>query len=243
MVVRGSDDAVSGALRAAYRPYVLEEDRPRTANYSLFLSNDPATFHRLYRGDCLVLASPDPERVVAALVRHLGAHRVPPDGLVPVQALALIHWGHATLAPTLLEDDLRALGRRLDRCGIQLLDTHAVLVDIDQGEIVVGEGLGVDHGALASVVGMAPRPRRNDPPVPDGRYPIRRWMFMDFWQSPGAYSRATATRRAALVIRGGPMTAGEQVLDRLARLFETVAAEGIDPANREEVMALLRSST
>lgn len=226
-------------MQRALARYVIADDHER-ANYSLRLSDDRRTFHVLYRGSCVAVASPDPQRIVTALVRHLDAHAGTPDGLVGVQAVALLRDDRAMLVPTLLEDDLRALSRQLGREGIQILDTHTVFVDLSAGEVVVTSDLEVDDGALADVVSLAPPSRRSDPPVRDGRYPLARWLLMELWQRPGRYSRATATRRAALVLRGGPRAAGHQPLDRLAELFETVPADGIAPKSRREILSLAR---
>lgn len=237
--MRGSTEALNDALRAAFATHVVADDRTG-ANYSLRLSDDPKVFHVLYRGACVVTASPDPARVVAALVRHLDAHGPTPARLVPVQAVAVIREGRATLLPTLLEDDLRTQSRQLDRAGAQILDTHTVLLDLETREVVVRPRLTLDRSALDRGVALAPAPRRPDPPVADGRYPIQRWLLMELWQRPGLYSRATATRRAALVVRGGVPGAGLDLFDRLARLFDVVEAEGIDPGSRQEILAALR---
>lgn len=239
MAARGNTEALGSALREAFATHIVD-DRRALANYSLRLSDDPKVFHTLYRGACVVMTSPDPARVVAALVRHLDAHGPTPARLVPVQAVAVIRDGRATLLPTLLEDDLRTQSRQLDRAGAQILDTHTVLLDLEAREVVVQPRLAVDRSALEQAVELAPAPRRPDPPVPDGRYPIERWLLMELWQPPGPYSRATATRRAALVVRGGVPVAGLDLLDRLADVFKVVEAEGIDPGSRQEILTALR---
>lgn len=160
--------------------------------------------------------------------------------MVQVQALALLREGQITLVPTLLEDDLRSASRALSDDGIQLLDAFAVNVDIDTAEVVVGPGLDVDPAGLADVLAIAGAPRRTDLPVPAGRYPIRRWAMMELWGAPGPYSRATATRRAALLLRGGPDAAGPGTVGRLATLFERVPVTGIDPAGRHDALAVAR---
>ncbi len=239
MVVRGHSAGLTAALRAAFATYVVDDQRS-IANYSLRLSDDPTVFHALYQGSCLVVASPDAGRVVAALVRHIEAHAPTPAGLVPVQGIAIVTSGRATIVPTLIEDNLRDLARQLSADGSQVLDTHTVHLDLEAREVVVAPQLDLDRRALAEAVGLAPPPRRADLPVPDGRYPIDRWLLMELWDPPGLYSRATATRRAALVVRGGPLSAGPDTLERLAHLFEAVSAEGIDPRSRRETLELLR---
>ncbi len=188
----------------------------------------------------MVATSPDATRVVTALARYVSGHAAPPPGLVPVQAVAVVKNGRATLVPTLLDEHLQALSRQLDRRGQRVLDVQTLHLDLERHEVVVGMLADIDGNALAAAASLAPSPRRADPPVPDGRYPIERWMLMEFWDRPGPYSRGTATRRAALVVRGGPRTAGPRALDRLAELFTTVPAEGIDPQSRREVLDLLR---
>lgn len=241
-MLRGATEAERRGLLAAFAPYVIDEHATRPANYSLRLSHDPKVFHTLHRGSCLVVGSPDTRRVLAALVRHVEAHAPTVDGTVAVQALAVVEAGGVTLVPTLVQDDLRALGRRLQRAGATLLDAPYVRLDLDAREVVVAPNLDVDHGALAELGLAAPPARRADPPAADGRYPVRRWLFMDYWQPPGPYSRATATRRAALLVRGGPAGAGADVLRRFGDLFADVAAEGIDPSSTQETLGLLAAA-
>lgn len=238
--MRGSNDIESDHLRTAFDKYVISEHTSRPVNYSVRLSRDARTFHTLHRGSCMVLGSPDPQRILGALVRHVEAHAPASDGTVAMQALAVLDGGGVTLVPTLLEEDLRSVERRLTEEGVALLDAPFVSVDLQAGELVVEPWSDVDHAALDELAALAPTPRRLDPPIPEGRYPLRRWLFMDYWQAPGPYSRATATRRAALLVRGGPGAAGPDVLQRLAALFESVEAAGIDPASRDETLSLFR---
>ena len=196
----------------------------------------------LYRGGCPAVVSPDPERVITGLLRHVDAHAPTPPGLLAVQAVALVREGRVLLVPTLIEDDLRDHNRQLGLDGIQLLDSHTIYLDPERGELVVQTSLDVDRSALEAAIADAPAARRLDPPVPDGRYPIEHWLMMDLWHEPAAFSRVTATRRAALVLRGGLGKAGEGTLGRLAALFSSVPATGIDPQGRDEILALARES-
>jgi hypothetical protein len=235
-----SDEQLGQAMREAFTA-LLVEDRPSAANFSLRLSDDPSSFHALYRNRCLLVASPDARRVVVALLRHLDDHLAPPAPPVfPVQALALVRHGAAMLVPTLLEEDLRASARNLAQDGIQLLDAYSVNVDIDTAEVVVGSGVGVDSAAVDRVVALGGVPRRSDPPVPAGRYPISRWVMVELWSDPGPYSRATAVRRASLLLRGGPAAAGPETFSRLADLFADVPAVGVAPSGRREVLDIAR---
>lgn len=242
-MLRAGADAERDLLRRAFATYVVADDEARDANYSLRLSPDTDQFHRLYRGSCLVTASPDPRRVVAALVRNVQAHAPAPPGLLAIKTILLVRAGQATFVPTLLEDHVRILGRRLGEQDIQQVDTHTALLDLDAREVVVERQLLLDDAALDDLVAAFPSGRRTDAPVPDGRYPLVRWLMMELWDQPGRYSRATATRRAALMIGGGPLAAGFGVLDRLATCFSTVVAEGIDPKSRTETLDLIRGAS
>jgi hypothetical protein len=140
--------------------------------------------------------------------------------------------------PTFIEDDLRELTRRLAQRGVGILDNHTVHLDIERRELVVRTSLDIDVDAIRSLVDLAPARRRADPAVPDGRYPLERWLMMELWDPPGTYSRPTATRRASLVLRDGLEGAGPDMLVRLAGLFSAVRAEGIDPGSRAEILGL-----
>lgn len=233
------DESLGGALREAFASRIVE-DGERPANYSMRLSDDPSRFHVLLRNSCLVVASPDARRVVLALLRHLADHAGAPEHTLAVQALALVRDGRATLVPTLLEDDLRSSSRALADAGIQLLDSVSVHVDVDAAEVVVGAGLDVHDAGIAKVLDLAGAPRRTDPPVPAGRYPIKQWAMMELWSEPGAYSRATATRRAALLLRGGPEAGGPGTMAGLAALFARVPAVGINPSERIDALDVAR---
>lgn len=226
-------------MRQALARYVIDVE-PRSANYSLRFSDDPNVFHVLYRGSCVATASPDPLRVVQALIRCLDAHAGAPAPLVPVQGIALVRGREAMIVPTLLEDNLRGLARKLSAKGIGQIDTQTVFLDLERREVVIEPVLDIDRAGVDRLVGLAPIARRVDATVEDGRYRLARWLFMEFWDPVGRYTRATATRRAALVVRGGPAAIGDGLLDRLAHLFDSVEAEGIDPHGRSDVIRLLR---
>lgn len=242
--MRGNSPELTSALRDAFAAHVVDlaGDTVRRANYSLRLSDDRKVFHTLYRGEVVVVASPDPRRLLTALVRHLDAHAGPPPGLLPVQALALVRRGRATLFP-MWTDRVRSFDRRLERDDIRLLDTVDVHLDPDAVEVVVQPRLRVDPAALERAGRLAPPPRRPDLPVPDGRYPLKGWHFSAVFHPAGPYSRATAARRAARDVTGGPGRIGAAGVARLAAMFGQVEATGINPQQRDDILAALRAVT
>lgn len=239
-MVRAHTEELTDAIRRALSRHVVDDAEAESANFSLRLSDNPKVFHTLYRGACVVVASPDPRRVLTALIRNLEAYTTNPPGLVGVQARVLVRDGMATLVPTLINDDLRALNRRMANKGIRQLDAETALLDLERREVVVTSILDVDRAPLDAALADVPQPRRADPPLENGRYPLARWAFMEFWEPLGPYTRPTAARRAALVLRDGPRAINGDLLAGLAALFETVEAEGIDPQSTADVVSLLR---
>ena len=226
--------------------YVVDDPDARP-NFSLRIADSSRDLHLLYRGNCLEVRTPDPRRAVSALLTHLDAHRSGPPGTIRVHGSVIVRDGRAMLIPRLLGEELPRSARQLREAGVRVLDTSATDLDLRSGEVVVREPLDVDRAALDALAATAPR-RADDMWVEPGRYPLVRWMFVDFWHEgtngSHSFSRATAVRRAALTMsaEAGPTSSnGPPPFLELGHLFETVEPLGVDPQSPREVLDLLTS--
>lgn len=233
--IRVNTPAAAEALRRALGPVVVD-DPSAPKNFSLAFSQNPKNAHLLFWGGCVVARSFDPDRVVRSLLDHLGAHRPPPPGLVWVSSLPYVGPdGGVVLMPTSQRDDLRIADRQLRLAGYVAVDAPRALVDLGAGELVVADLVGPDTEALAAVSAGALR-RRDEPTVPYGRYPLSRWVFLDYTGGWGPISRATATRAAVLEILGGIEHLDRALVETVARMFATVAGRAMYPGHRTAVV-------
>lgn len=217
------------ALRQALSP-VLIDDPQAPRNFSVLFSANRQRAHLLFWGGCVAARSFDPERIVRSLFDHLGAHLAPPPGLVWVASLPYVRHGRAVLLPAPLKDDLRIVDRQLRAAGYVAVDSPRALVDPRTGELVVADLVRPEPEGVARAVADVTR-RRPEPTVAYGRYPIERWVFVDYTGGWGPVSRATATRAAALQILGGIEHPDETLLAELASLFTTVRATSMFPGH------------
>lgn len=237
--IRTNTTASAAALERAFAPYVVDDDEaPR--NFSVRFSTDPKNAHLLFWGGCIAARSFDPARILRALIDHLGAHRRPPEGLVWVSSLAFVAGGRAVLMPSPFDDDLRIADRQLRQAGWVAVDSPRALVDLRSGELVVAPLLDVDARAVAAATAGVAR-RRVEPTVPYGRYPIERWVFIDYLNKKwGPISRATATRAAILEILDGIDSPDQELLTIVADMFAKVGAKSMYPSHpRATVDAVL----
>ena len=215
------------ALRDALSSLVVDDpSAPR--NFSVLFSNDRSRAHLLFWGGCVVARSFDPLRIVTSLLDHLGAHLPPPPGLVWIASLAYVHDGRAVLVPSPLKDDLRIIDRQLRQAGYVAVDSPRALVDLTTGELVVADLIGADPDGVARAVAGVVR-RRPEPPVVPGRYPIERWVFVDYTGRWGPVSWASATRAAVLQVLGGIERPDEELLATVSRLLTRVPATSMFP--------------
>lgn len=225
--LRTNSAAASDALALAFAPLVVDDpDAP--GNFSILFSQDPQHAHLLYWGGCVAARSFDPDRLLRALVDHVAAHLEPPSGLVWIQSLAFVRDGRAVLMPTPLDDDLRIVDRQARAEGLVRLDSPRVLVDLAAGELVVADLLDLDPDELARVADGVPR-RRAEPTAPQGRYPIERWVFIDYTRRCGPVGRATATRAAILEVLAGVDAPDKDLLSTVAELFRSTKADSMFP--------------
>ncbi|MGH9281570.1 MAG: hypothetical protein ACRD0S_01400 [Acidimicrobiales bacterium] len=225
-VVANTAPTAEALRRALAGLAVGDPDAPR--NFSVLFSRDRRKAHLLYWGGCVAARSFDPDRILRSLCDHLGAHLPPPPGLVWIASLAYVRDGRAVLVPQPLKDDLRIVDRQLRSAGYVALDSPRSLLDPTTGELVAINLVQPDPEALRAAAEGVVR-RRVEPAVPYGRYPVDRWVFIDYTGRWGPLSRADATRAAALQILGGIEHPDEALLAALAELFGATGASAMFP--------------
>lgn len=178
--MRTSTQQAGRLLRTALGGYVVDGEAPH--NYSLYLAAGDEggirPLQRLYRGGALEVRSRSAGRVVTALLGHLSWYaREPDEDLPAVQAMAVVRGGRAWLLPLDLRANLEHLEPALNRSGFAVVDELLPVVDPATAELVVREPvLEVDRGALGDLEGLVPAPRRAEPQVRPGRYPLTAWV-------------------------------------------------------------------
>lgn len=198
------------------------------ANYSLQLAgHDPeqpdATFHFLYRGFNPVIRTSDPRRLFEGLRTFLEGHLVDRgDGLVRLDAMALVGRGRAVLAPADSRHLLGAFERRLNVGGLRVLDRMWATIDPTDGHLVVDEPiLDIDEPALSAGLDHLPPARRPDPPVEPGRYPITGWAFGLGEARSGPILGAEAVVNGARLAVNTPSVGSQGVLDAVSKVMAT----------------------
>ena len=220
---RPAADAIAEAMASRA---VTDPAAPR--NFSLTIAQSSTRAHLLHWGGCVAARAFDPARIVRALVDHLAAHQPPPEGLVWISSRAYVVGGRAVLLPSPLDDDLRVMDRELRNRGLVALDSPRALVDVRTGELVVEDLLAPNWAAFDGLVASSER-RRLEPTVPYGRYPIDRWVFIDYSGRWGRISRATATRAAILEIVDGVERPTVELFEQMGAVFERVVATSMFP--------------
>ena len=225
--VRTTSKNLSDAIRSAFA-HLAVDDPNAPNNFSVAFSRTTTDAHLLFWGGCVAARSFDPHRILRSLVDHLTAHRPPPPGTVWVNALGFVKDGRAVLMPGVFNDDLRVVDRQLRAEGWVAVDGPRALVDLATAELVVTDLIEPDSDALAKAVEGVPQ-RRAEPTVPHGRYPIDRWVFVDYTGRWGPIGRANATRAAILEIQFGIEHPDPALVGTIASLFATVRAESMFP--------------
>lgn len=225
--IRANTRAAAEATAEALASRVVDDPAARR-NFSLMLSQSPSRAHLLYWGGCVAARAFDPQRLLRALVDHLAAHLPPPEGLVWISSRAYVVDGHAVLLPSPLDDDLRVSDRELRLEGLVAVDSPRALVDLRTGELVVEDLLGADWSAFDDVVADATK-RRAEPTVPFGRYPIERWVFIDYSGKWAPITKATATRAAILEILDGVERPTVALFEQIGAIFDRVVATSMFP--------------
>lgn len=185
--------------------------------------------------------SSDPNRVINALLQSLDTHAGPAPGLARVHGTAVIRDGRAMLVPNRLREQFQNLDRRLRARGVLVVDAPLANLDLKTAEVVIQQQMTVDRAPLDEALAGVPC-RRRVPAVKPGRYPLVRWLFVDFWREgvggEPSFSRATAVRRASLTTVD-EIRPGKPPLEELGRLFESVEAVGVDPQSPGELLDLV----
>jgi hypothetical protein len=231
--VRADRAELGELLRAALGPLVVD-DADSTPNYAVRFGESSRDFHVLYWGGCMQARSVDPRRVLRALLLHLGAHAHVPDGLLRAHVAVGVRDGRAVLAPPIHPNELAATVRRLQDRGVTMLDAPFADLDLARREVVVADRFAYDERALDELVAALPPPRRDDPGLPAGRYPIDRWLFFDReGRGVQPISRAAATVAAASAVRRGNL---DDLLGRLAALTDRVPSFAVRPTTVAETV-------
>ena len=225
--IRANTRPVAEAVAKAFSDRAVD-DPAAPRNFSVTFAQSTTRAHLLHWGGCVAARAFDPQRIVRALVDHLAAHRPPPDGLVWISSRAYVRDGRAILLPSPLDDDLRVSDRELRLEGLVALDSPRALVDVSTGELVVDDLLAPDWAAFDDVVVGATK-RRAEPTVPFGRYPIERWVFVDYSGRWGPITKATATRAAVLEIVDGVERPTIDLIEQLGAIFDRVVATSMFP--------------
>jgi hypothetical protein len=225
--IRANGARIAAEIARGFRDRTVD-DPDVSRNFSVAMSPNPTRAHLLFWGGCVVARSFDPHRIIRSLVDHLAAHTTPPEGAVWISSLPYVRDGRAALLPYPLKDDLRILDRQLRIEGYVAVDAPRALVDLTTGDLIVADPLRPDWDAMGSATSGVPC-RRAEPTVEYGRYPIDRWVFIDYSGKWGSISRATATRAAVLEILGGIESLSMPLLERVASLFERIDASSMFP--------------
>lgn len=203
-------------------------------------------FHFLYRSSASMVRTRDPNRLVRALLSHLDGFR--PDaggGLLQLSVTALVGEAGAVLAPASLRGWLEVVERRLNAKGLRVADQPWVAVDTGTGELVVREPqLDVAWPAFEDLAGAVRGPRRTEPVVDAGRYPIVGWGFQTDEDGAGAMRPAHAVSRAAPTVINVAELGGQGVLDQVAQLVRRIRPAGVhwdEPGQMVAPLAALAS--
>jgi hypothetical protein len=215
--VRSNRAETRDALRVAFGRYVVGDPEAKP-NFSVRVTADPKRAHLLHWGGCVVTRSFDADRVVRSLLQHIEVHLDPPDGTIAVRSLPYVGPHGAILLPAPLDDDLRMRDRRLRDAGYVALDSPRSFVDPVTAELVVTDRLELDRAALAEATDGLPR-RRHEPTIEVGRYPIERWMFVDYTGLHGPLSRAGAGRAVAMQLLTDNKNVTAEKLELFAGIF------------------------
>jgi hypothetical protein len=193
--VRTTIPAVDAVLRRALAAHLVDgiEAPP---NYSLLIDPDGKGYDFVYRSTAAVVRTRDPRRIASGLVSHLSTHvQEPPAQLLHIKGTVLVHEGRAILAPAQTRGWIEQIGRRLGEAGLVMVDLPSAWVDPVTAEVVVPPyAIEVDWDALGALADVVPqgRPRRPDPGVAPGRYPLVGWAFYAALDHVGPVAAPTA---------------------------------------------------
>ena len=245
--VRSTSEAVDDVLRRTLKAHLVPEvEAP--SNYSVSIGETGADgrsagFHFLYRSSSAVVRTRDPERVVRALMAWLHSHREEqPQDVLRVWGTALISEHGAVVGPPAVQHALEVVERRLNSRGIRVVDAPTVPIDPQRSEVVVPEpDLEIDWSVLADLADAVPGPRRADPPVPPGRYPIVGWGFPVLPEQVGPFPRAHAITLGAQHVVNRRDLGAQATLDGLAEVIRRLQPQGLTWEKPSDMVAPLAS--
>jgi hypothetical protein len=193
------------------------------ANLSVVVGQTPSTLHRLLWGACTVARSRDPQRILRALDRHLGAHRPVPAELLRLDAVAAVGSRGALLLPPAARQQTSRLQGHLRKAGFELSDAPYAEVDPATGELVVSDPGLLDPSEVCTAAGLD-RPNV-DAGLAPGRHPIL-WWCMPSWDPEGPVDAVWA------LVQGAAQLRPRSTRDRAERLRQLVTSV---PVRRIEV--------
>lgn len=231
---RCTDAEMHQVIRRALRAH-LARGVEAPPNYSVQMGHEAAHgrvsgLHFLYRGAEKVVRTRDPERVVRALLNHLSSHaRTAPAGMLKVAGTAFVAGDVAVITPSPVRFFLEAAERRLNASGLRVVDTPWALVDPERAELVIPEpALEVDWSELARLGAALTGPRRPDPCVPPGRYPVAGWALLTPREQAGRLRRPLAVAMAAETLMELAEADAQRLLGGLVDAMRNVEPEGIN---------------
>jgi hypothetical protein len=215
VAIRG--DAGVEELRRALDAF--RTDRVPNHNYTVWLSGDRRTFHRLQWGGCTVVRTRDAGRFGEALARHLSGHGAPSPGLVRTDGVVALHGERAYVFPASFRQAIPTFERPLRQAGVTLVD--APWVDLDPSDGVVAlepPRLAASH--FAAMVDNLPTTARPDRPAEPGRYRIAHWYLGSLVPNDQSMSVADAIATVLAGLRN-PLSTDDGPA-ALAAMFERI---------------------
>lgn len=184
--------------------------------------------YRVYENCNHVFTGTSAERAVAVVAAYLERqlpHERLPDGLLRLEACALIGGNpSALLIPWAVPYRAPEIELRARRRGWRLLEGQSVVVDPTAAELVTPPRPLLDGGPLAPQ-GSGLRDGATDPATPQGRWPICRWAFRMTSSEKGYMSRARAVADAMAVAYRHD--GASENLFKLASLIEQLDVFGV----------------
>ena len=159
--------------------------------------------------------------LAAQLEQHL-PHRPPPDGVLDLDAVALIGSRSALLAPGTLLPRCPDIEMRLGRFGVRISELPRVWVDVRSPSVII-PARRLDVTGLRDTEERHPRCAVTAP----GNYEVSAWVFLSAPAQPGPISRATAVARGLLAANRQPPRDALPMLASLVEHLEVVTIQDV----------------
>ena len=191
--------------------------------------------HTLYRA-WVAASTRSIRRVLRAAIDQLAANtNPPPDGVVVLDACAVVGKRGAVIGPSWLRQDMAGFAGALRTEKLTLVDNFVAFVDAATAELVVPETpLDIDWDAIDSL----DDPGKTDAGVAPGRYPLQAVAFFE----PGPDRSATAVAGAAALLKGTAPADASASLTGLADLLARVQIVTVPPDRRAATAVLANAA-